>query len=182
MIILHFTTSAEPQRIPKAEMQSILQEQDEFWETINSNKIELNEEYVVKEWSYELPTNQLTISPIYTDIYGVSVVVERRDDPTSNEIYAKTYITPHIIDGFDLTEHISIDRFEFVENELRIKQETEIQFDYYKLSPNMKILEQFSHIILEDDDIYNHATGSTILFLNVPEHVKIIDESGYILY
>lgn len=182
MIILHFTTSTEPQRIPKTEMQSILQEQDEFWEMINSNTIELNEEYVVKEWSYELPTNQLTISPIYTDIYGVSVIVERREDQSSNEIYAKTYITPHILDGFDLTEHIILDRFEFVESDLVIKQITEQQFDYYKISPNLKILEQFRDWDLEDDDIYNHATGSTILFLNVPEHVKIIDESGYILF
>lgn len=182
MIILHFTTSAEPQRIQKAEFRSILQEQDEFWEMINSNKVELNEDYIVKEWSYELPTNQLTIKPIYTDIYGVSVIVEKREDPDSNEIYAKTYITPHILDGFDLTGHVSTDRFEFVESDLIIKQISEQQFDYYKISPNLKILEQFRNLDLEDDDIYNHATGSTILFLNVPEHVKIIDESGYILF
>nr|WP_106782245.1 hypothetical protein [Lysinibacillus timonensis] len=181
-IILFFATEGEPERVSKEEMQAVLVNQDKIWQMFDSKNIEeIDEAFLAKESSYELPTNKLTISPIYTDIYGVSIVVEKREDPASNEIFAKTYVTPHILEGYDLTEYVQFDRFEFKDSELIINQVPQQKVQYYKVTPTMEILEQFRDWDLENDDIYNYATGSTILFLNVPEHVKIIDESGYIL-
>lgn len=181
-LYLSITASDKKELLSKDEMNQLVQEENRFWEMINQNQLdELNNDYLIEEQTYELPTNKLTIRSSSGQYVGVIVVVNLRDDPTSNEVYAKKYRLPYAYRGIDITESIEEYKIELLEDNLIINDRKEESYSFYGMKSNSELLEgQFGNGIMKESE--SSVTGLTILYLNVPNHVNIIDEGDLIIY
>lgn len=185
MALLMITAKDENKLVEKEELQTLLDDQQLNWELIDQNRLdELNDKYLIREWSYKLPTNELEVRYEGEDEYypGQFIVVKWRDEPNSNDIYAKKFKMPYIFDGIDVTKRLPEVPMEFRNSELVIEDIAETKVTLYKLEPTVKMIKNFRSWDLENEDIYNYVTGNYILYLNVPKHINIIDRYGFIHY
>jgi len=178
--ILSFSTEAV-KKYSIEERKAMYEDETKLWNSLLSGqKNSYYERYLQKEWEIELASDQIRIVPhLATDIKA-GVLVEKRDDPNSNVIYAKTYVIPYQYRGNDFTKQASLDYFKFENNNLIVQQVNNQEFTFYEIYPGMQMLDQINDYNIEHDAYYSFFTGRTILFLNVPSHVNIIDESGYV--
>ena len=131
----------------------------------------------------ELTSDEVTFTREAEDTYGnVYVLIDWREDAISNEIYAKTYQTPYIFRGKDLTKELTKNQFEFTDNKLLVKDPSVQTFTYNSISPKIEIVENLQAIYTNDPVVDNYVTGTTFLYLNVPNHVTIIDEGKLRFY
>lgn len=176
-------STEEVKKYSNEERKAMYEDETGLWNSLLSGQKSSDyEKYLQKEWEIELTSDQIRIVPhLGTDIKA-DVIVETRVDPNSNVIYAKTYVIPYQYRGNDFTKHASLDYFKFENNDLIVQQVNNQEFRFYEMYPGMQILDQINDNNIEHDAYYSFFTGRTILFLNVPSHVNIIDESGYIYY
>lgn len=179
--VLNFTTTKEG-RLSVEKSTEIFEDATALWNTLLDGETNAHYEgYLQKEWQIALTSDQLrVISHVATDI-SAGVLVERREDPDSNIIYAKTYVVPYQYRGFDFTERVSLEYFEYENNKLFVNQVSHQEIKFNQIYPGMLMLDQFTGNETDDGQYYSgFSTGRTILFLNVPSHVNIVDESGYV--
>lgn len=184
LIYLVLSTKDAYTLLSKEEMQHILKEQKKNWSLIDQDRVdELNkDDYLIDKLSYTLPTDELFINAISQNYLDVRVVVKWRDDPTTNEIFVEAYRIPYVLEGLDLTDKLPENLFDFSNSELIIYDVPKIDLSFYKLSPTIEMVENFRGWDLGKEEIFNYSVGTTILYLNVPKHVTIIDEDGLRIY
>jgi hypothetical protein len=183
LCVLHFSTTGE-KRISNERVKEIFEADMHIWNAlIDGQTSSQYEDYVDKEWQFELSSNQITVHSEFHIDFEVGIIVEKRNDPDSNVIYAKTYVIPYQYKGIDYTEQANIEFFEYQQDELFVKQVPNQEFRFYQINPRMEILAQLKDKnYFEDEAYYRFSTGRTILFLNVPSHVNIKDESGFVKF
>ncbi|MEK4227987.1 hypothetical protein [Solibacillus sp. FSL H8-0538] len=169
--------------------EKVRQVQEEYVEMqtfVENNDLEkINPDYLKKQRSYVLPTNELTV---YIDekSYSTKVYVTWRDDPESNEILADSYLFPHIVSGIDVSSEVPLIGSTFDDSALYVKEDG-IELKYYSLYSKIQILDNYyeNHYINiwpKSSSNFNSLVGQQMLHLNVPKHINIIDNSGLISY
>ncbi|MFC7688021.1 hypothetical protein [Ureibacillus sp. GCM10028918] len=184
---LSLASSDEYNIVSTAEVQEIIKDERQFYNYIaEKREVKFNEKYLVDDWSMELSSDEVTFIRESEDTYGrVFVLIDWRDDATSNKIYAKTYQIPHINSGIDLTKEITEDQFEFTGDQFIVKKPSPSaqQFTFNSISAKIEMLEWNIPTLYSDEYVVdNSVTGSTFLHLNVPNHVTIIDEGELRFY
>lgn len=182
---LSLDSSDEYNVVSSAEVQEVIKDNRQFYNYIaEKREVKFNEKYLVDDWSMELSSDEVTLVRESEDTYGrVFVLIDWRDDATSNEIYGKTYQIPHINSGIDLTKELTKNQFEFMDNRLVVKKPPAQLLTFNRVSPKIEILEWNIQKLYSDDyGVDNSVTGSTFLYLNVPNHVTIIDEGELRFY
>lgn len=166
--------------VTKDEIDFLSKEEAKIWSLVDANRAdEINKKFLKDEWSFEVENNRFSVVNEPEDIGGLNVVVQWRDDPDSKEIFAKIYQIPSIIEGIDTTNKIVLPKIEFNprENQLTINDITQ-KINFYKFSNSSILLDMNSRAGVSDEVFI----GNTIQYLNVPKHVTIIDEGGWIIY
>lgn len=176
ILILSMTTNS-PQLLKQEQLREILKEEEEVWSLLHENKIDnIPPTLVVHESSYNLPTDELVVTRKNREDWMVNIYVSKREDPQSNEIYAKVIQTPYAIDGIDITDQIVPRMFEFENSELLVGEQEKVELVYNQMNPTLYMIEDFRGLDLNNDDLYHYVTGTEILYLSVPEHINIMDE------
>ncbi|KGR75686.1 hypothetical protein [Ureibacillus manganicus] len=183
MGVLSFTAKEE-ERLSVEKSKEILEDESQLWNVLLDGETNAHYEgYLQKEWRFEVTSDEFRVIPSTgIDLFKVGVIAERREDPNSNEIFAKTYVIPYQVKGFDFTKKASLDYFEYVDNNLFVNQIRPQEFKFHQFYPGSLILNQINGDLAKEEEYYSFYTGRTILFLNVPSHVNIIDESDFIYY
>lgn len=183
MFILLFSVNSSDEVLEQEELRDVIKEEEEVWGFLFENRIdEIDTKLIVDEWTYNLPTDEIVITPKNVEDGSISIYVSKREDPQSNEIYATLIQTPYTFNGIDVTDKIVERTIEFQNSELIFGEQEEIELIYNQLDPTLYMIEDFRGMDLDDNDIYNYVTGMEILYLNVPEHINIIDEDEIVLY
>lgn len=183
MLILAFTTDPSNVVLEQKELKAIIKQEEEILNLLLESKIdEVGSELVAREWSYNLPSDELVITCQNKEDWTLTVVVSKREELNSNEIYAKVIQIPYTIHGIDLTDKIGGRSIEFQRSELILGEREEIKLAYNQLDPSLYMIGDFRGMDLDNNDIYNYVTGVEILYLNVPEHINIIDEDEIVFY
>ncbi|MFL0505934.1 hypothetical protein ACH0B5_09310 [Ureibacillus sp. 179-F W5.1 NHS] len=177
LLYLSISDNEQKRLLSKTETERLVQEENKFWEIIAQNSAkELKEEFLIDEKTYELPTSELILETSSGQYNGVEVLVKYRDDPNSNKIYAKTYQIPSVYESIDVTNMMDEQKMELLNNKLVIYDRAERQFSFYKFNPSIQLVEQYFSKGLIGDFNDSSIIGLTILYLNVPNHVTIIDK------
>ena len=184
LIYLFFTSNEDIKIVSSEEIQEITKDEMQFYNFFMSEKEDkFNDNYLVDEWSMEFTSDEVTLAKEVEDTYGnVFVLIDWRDDASSNEIYAKTYQTPYIFRGINLTSELTKNQFEFTGDKLLVKNPPVQQFTYNSINPKIEILENLQAMYSNNSVVDNSVTGTTFLYLNVPNHVTIIDEGELRFY
>lgn len=174
----------------KEEHQGLLEDEvnlefneEELWSLIDQNRVnEIDKKYIIEEWSFKVPEKRFSIV-MNDEVYGINVVVQYRDDPNSQEIFAKMYQIPYFIEGINIPEKaITLPKsvYDSSKNQLTIIGAPEQSLNFYKLDNSILILEENFYTTEPSVDI-SYSSGSTILYLNVPKHITIIDRGGIVI-
>lgn len=183
LLYLSISDYEQKESLSKNETKRLVQEENKFWEMIAQNQVnELNEEFLIDEKTYELSTSELILESSSGQYNGVEVIVKYRDDSSSNQIYAKTYQIPYVFRNIDLTNRIGEQKMELLNNKLIIHDRAEQQISFYRYTPSIQLVEKYFGKDLMGEFNDDSIIGLTILYLNVPNHVNIIDEGDLIIY
>lgn len=185
LIYLALTSNGNYDTLSGEEIEQIMIDENKFSELWNEKQGDkFAERYLVDEWSMRLSSDEVTFLRESEDTYGrIYVLIDWRDDADSNEIYAKTYQIPFVFKGIDLSKEITKNQFEFTDDTLIVKKPVVQQFTFNSINPKIELVEWNMQAVYSQDQIVKNAvTGSTYLYLNVPNHVTIIDEGKLRFY
>ena len=112
-------------------------------------------------------------------MYITNIIVTWSDEQT-DDVIATLYQLPYIVFGIDISHKVPLLQVQYDNNELAINVQR-IELKYASFKPHLEVFK--SHLGNDDSLLaYNLFTGKRILHLNVPKHINIINNSGWISY
>lgn len=177
---LPFIAGDAQQVLLREEIAEVKQQVDEANTHVANNDWELvNPAYKKETFTFTADGSNITVkqeSPSDNTMIYVTLA-----DRTTNDIEATYYELPIISSGINLTDELPPTAIEFEQNILTVKDE-ELELTYYTMKPTLMVVENFIEPFHYEDALHHYFIGNRILHLNVPKHMHIIDESGWIQY
>lgn len=179
-ISLPFIAGDAQKVLSREEIAELMQQVDEVNAHVANNDWSLIDEAYKKEtFTFTADGSNITVKqqspPDNTFIYVTLA------DRTTNEIEATYYELPIISSGVNLTDEIPPTAITFEQDVITVKDE-EIELMYYTLKPTLMVAENFIKPFHYEDALHHYFIGNRILHLNVPKHMHIIDENGWVQY
>lgn len=173
--------AGDAQKVLSREEIAVLQEQvDEAnAHAMNNDWSLIDEAYKKEQFTFTANGSNITVkqdsAPYNTLIYVTWV------DRATNDIEATYYELPVISSGVNLTNDIPPTAITFEQDVMTVKDE-ETELTYYTMKPTLMVVENFIESFHYEDALHDYFIGNRILHLNVPKHMNIIDENGWIQY
>lgn len=161
-------------------LQQILDENKKVSEFVKEREWEsIDEKYVKSNTTYTLATEDFTIDLADGAVHDTRIFASF-NDKTTNEIELTYYEMPLIVNGIDLTEKVPPLAIYFDNDRLSITEGAPIaELQYHTFRPVLMGMEVFFEEVSYENR--GHLIYSPrILHLNVPRHMNMIDNSGWV--
>ena len=165
--------------ITDSEIQQLQKENDAFEIAFRDGEAKkLDSKFLVDEWARELGGYTLNINTTHLNSIRPKVYVEWIDSKES-EIEAKLYQTNINLYGINIDDKVPKIKIEWEDEQLIIKSPPSQDLNYYIFSNSFPILG-----ILDFESAHNRigAHGNTYIYLKVPKHINVVDETGLQFY
>ena len=179
-ISLPFIAEDEQKVMSEQEIASVKQQVDETNTYVVNNEWE-NIDEAYKKDEFTIVAHSANIDVKFDTFSTNTNVYVTWADRDTNEIQATYYELPMISSGINVTNDLPATKFDFANDVLTIK-EVETELTYYTMKPTLIIVENFIDTFNYEGSLHSYFIGNRILHLNVPKHMHIMDESGWIQY
>ncbi|MBM7621023.1 hypothetical protein JOC95_002896 [Bacillus tianshenii] len=151
---------------------------DESWEKLYEDlleKREVDQKHVRSKTSYSIEEKDLQLAVTSPDYY-VSIIVER-DGSLENRVEATLYASYLAVNGFDLSNEIPTPTLKLQNGTLTIMQPSKLEVELNLIKKEF-VYSQFSKESWLEDDRFGSTHSAPILYLKVPEDIKISTLEG----
>ncbi|MCA1320637.1 hypothetical protein LC085_12010 [Bacillus tianshenii] len=151
---------------------------DGSWEKLYEDlleKREVDQKHVRSKTSYSIEEKDLQLAVSSPDYY-VSIIVER-DGSLENRVEATMYASYLEVNGFDLSAEIPTPTVELQNGTLTIMQPSMLEVEL-KMIKKEFVYSQFSKESWLEDDGFGSSHSAPILYLKVPQDIKISTLEG----
>ena len=164
--------------VSEQQLQQALAESKEVNQYINNDVKLIDPKFIKDEKRFTTTSDKLTVM-VGEDAYSANIIVTWNDEKI-DDVIATLYQLPYIVFGIDISDRVPPLQVQYENNELAINVQR-IELKYASFKPHLEVFK--SHLGNDNSLLaYNHFTGKRILHLNVPKHINIIDNSGWISY
>lgn len=179
-ISLPFIAGNEQRILAEQEIATVKQQVDlASTQAANNEWDKIDEAYKKAEYVFEAEESTIDVQADMASA-NVYVYVTWNEEKTNN-ITATYYELPTITSGIDITNELLPTQVQFEQDVLTIK-EPQVELTYYTLRPTLTVVENFVDTFNYDGSLHNYFIGHRILHLNVPKHITIMDNSGWLQY
>lgn len=160
---------------------TVLKQQVDETNTYAANNEWENIDKVYKKDAFTFVTRSSTFDLKFDTFSTNTYVYVTWADRESNEIQATYYELPMISSGINVTNDLPATNIAFANDVLTIK-ESETELTYYTMQPKLTMVENYIETFNYEGALHHYFIGNRILHLNVPKHITIMDESGWLQY
>lgn len=167
------------QTINANHMEQIAQENHEFYNAaLNGDFQQLKSVRSMGQQTFAFQGEQLTIkasNQVYQDIW---IFIERKDT-NDNLIELEEYATRTLYNGIEFTDHISEVNLRLQEEQLWLEKPSKLDYKFIEFRKEFTLTQFTSKKPTVDSADSNFTIGHNIIYLKVPQKLKIIDESYF---
>ncbi|MDT8861590.1 hypothetical protein N0O92_15335 [Alkalihalobacillus sp. MEB130] len=133
--------------------------------------------HVAEKWTFSVEDDALYLETRNTDYLGVSVFAQRKEE-SDGEVEIAYYTTRPMVEGFDITHLINPTVIKQEGNTLFLQQGEDVNVHVTKFAKDFTI----TQFVGKDTGLMNHEytsvqVGPSILFLRIPNDLKLVDRS-----
>ena len=160
--------------LAEEELDAINKGEHAFREVLNKAAYnELDEQYIKQSLVYEMQGDTLTLD-ILAENNFYDIIIERNRNPEVREVVVKYYETPHVRLGIDVSSYMEQPTIQLENDKFYMEPFGSVEIKYNQIQPTIQIADD----LFTDDRFQRDSLGISVLYLNVPADVHIINSSG----
>lgn len=175
VVVYTFLPSTGDKVITETEYEDFIKENDAFESAFgNAEGNKLDQKFLLESSSHELKGNTLEVVLHGSSYPKLNIEwTDSKEQTVEVEVY-QTNVSTY---GINLKGKIPLSTINWEGNQLVITEPPQQELNYYQFSDGLVALS-----FLEDARQYNLIGGIMYLYLKVPKHMNVIDESGLQFY
>ncbi|MER2190800.1 MAG: hypothetical protein ABS951_07545 [Solibacillus sp.] len=179
-ISLPFIAGDKQRIMPEQEIADVQQQVDETNNYVANNEWEkIDEAYIKGKFTFYAANSNIEVKAdiLSSDTYIYVTWADRE----TNDIQATYYELPKISSGMNVTDELPPTNIVFANDVLTISEQ-QVELTYYTVRPMLMMVENYIEPFNYEGSLDNYYIGNRILHLNVPKHMHIMDENGWLQY